>query len=64
MSFIPVANGQIGNQRLPVELGWAPPQTEILFTSGIREIAAELIKELPTDVPFLYNPGMSAKHSF
>lgn len=53
----------IGNQRLPVELGWAPPETEILFTNRSREIAAALVKELPTDVPFLYNPGMPAKHS-
>ncbi|KFA55206.1 hypothetical protein S40293_09701 [Stachybotrys chartarum IBT 40293] len=49
------------NQRLPVELGWAPPQTEISFTNGIREIAAELLEELPADVPFLYNPGMINK---
>ncbi|KAF2864997.1 Peroxidase, family 2-domain-containing protein [Massariosphaeria phaeospora] len=45
------------NQRLPVELGWTPPQTEILFTNASREIAAQLVKEIPTDVPFLYNPG-------
>ncbi|TID07393.1 putative sterigmatocystin biosynthesis peroxidase stcC [Colletotrichum higginsianum] len=44
------------NERLPVELGWAPVDTPITLSPTIQQIANEIVAQTPSDVPLVYAP--------
>ncbi|KZL84158.1 deoxyribonuclease -related protein [Colletotrichum incanum] len=44
------------NERLPVQLGWAPGDTPITLSPIILQIANDIAAETPSDVPLTYEP--------
>lgn len=45
----------IGNERLPVELGWTPQQEEIVGTD-LGDLIEVIIMQSPADVPLTFAP--------